>query len=262
MRRLLSRIIAVTAALVTTASVAAAQGGTTISGRVTNDAGAPLPGASVFLQGLSIGSQTNDQGNYTFVVAAARATGQTATLTARVIGYAAKSASVTLTAGSSITQDFTLAANPLRLGEVVVTGAGTSTTRERLTTTINTVDSTSLKRAVQPQNLVSALAAQAPNVEVRTQSGEPGASASIKIRGASSVNGPTQPLFVVDGQPSDNQINSPNLLFSAGGIPGLVEDGRSGFVVPPAAFRGRTAGRSRRTARPTSTPTTSSRSRS
>src|SRR5690242_7502783 len=45
MRRLLSRYIAVTAALVTSASVAAAQGGTTISGRVTNDAGAPLPGA-------------------------------------------------------------------------------------------------------------------------------------------------------------------------------------------------------------------------
>jgi len=220
-RNAVARIALAGIALVAIAPAVRAQGGgVTISGRVTTEQGAPLPGASVFLQGLSIGSQTNDQGNYTFVVAAARATGQTATLTARVIGYAAKSASVTLAAGSSITQDFTLAANPLRLGEVVVTGAGTSTTRERLTTTINTVDSTSLKRAVQPQNLVSALAAQAPNVEVRTQSGEPGASASIKIRGASSVNGPTQPLFVVDGQPIDNQINSPNLLFSAGGIPG------------------------------------------
>lgn len=210
MRRLLSRFIAVTAALVTTASVAAAQGGTTISGRVTNDAGAPLPGASVFLQGLSIGSQTNDQGNYTFVVAPARANGQTATLTARVIGYAAKSVSVTLTRGTNITRNFTLAANPLRLGEVVVTGAGTSTTRERLTTTINTVDSSSIRRATQPQNIVSALAAQAPNVQVRTQSGEPGASAYIQIRGASSVTGTNQPLFVVDGQPIDNSTISTN----------------------------------------------------
>lgn len=210
MRRLLSRFIAVTAALVTTASVAAAQGGTTISGRVTNDAGAPLPGASVFLQGLSIGSQTNDQGNYTFVVAPARANGQSATLTARVIGYAAKSITVTLTRGANITQDFSLAANPLRLGEVVVTGAGTSTTRERLTSTINTVDSSALHRAAQPQNVVSALAAQAPNVEVRTQSGEPGASASIKIRGASSLSGTNQPLFVVDGQPIDNSTVSTN----------------------------------------------------
>jgi TonB-linked SusC/RagA family outer membrane protein len=195
---------------VATASVAAAQGGTTISGRVTNEAGAPLPGASVFLQGLSIGSQTNDQGRYSFVVAQARATGQTATLTARVIGYAAKSVSVTLTAGQAITQDFTLASNPLRLGEVVVTGAGTSTTRERLTTTINTVDSSAIHRVAQPQNVVSALAAQAPNVEVRTQSGEPGASASIKIRGASSLSGTNQPLFVVDGQPIDNSAQSTN----------------------------------------------------
>ena len=227
MRRLLSRIIAVTAALVTTASVAAAQGGTTISGRVTNDAGAPLPGASVFLQGLSIGSQTNDQGNYTFVVAPARANGQSATLTARVIGYAAKSITVTLARGANITQDFALAANPLRLGEVVVTGAGTSTTRERLTATINTVDTTAIRRVAQPQNVVSALAAQAPNVEVRTQSGEPGASASIRIRGASSVTGTNQPLFVVDGQPIDNSTISTN-----GGDASTVSTNRASDINP------------------------------
>ncbi len=186
------------------ASIAAAQAGTAISGRITSEQGAPLPGASVFLVNLNIGTQTNDAGRYTFLVSGARANGQTATLTARVIGYTAKSVSVVLTAGTTITQDFTLATNALRLGEVVVTGAGTSTTRERLTTTINTVDSSALRRVVQPQNVVSALAAQAPNVQVRTQSGEPGASAYIQIRGATSVTGTNQPLFVVDGQPIDN----------------------------------------------------------
>ena len=184
MRRLFKRIATAAAAIVSVASIATAQGGTTVTGRVTNESGAPLPGASVFLQGMGIGGQTNDNGQYSFVVASARATGQAATLTARVIGYAARSSPVTLPPGSTITQNFTLASNPLRLGEVVVTGAGTSTTRERLTTTINTVDSSSLRRSTQPQNVVSALAAKAPNVEVRTQSGEPGSSASIKIRGA------------------------------------------------------------------------------
>lgn len=211
-----------------------AQGvGVTISGRVTNGAGAPLPGASVFLQGLSIGSQTNDQGNYTFVVAPARANGQSATLTARVIGYAAKSITVTLTRGANITQDFALAANPLRLGEVVVTGAGTSTTREKLTATINTVDSTALRRVAQPQNVVSALAAQAPNVEVRTQSGEPGASASIKIRGASSVTGTNQPLFVVDGQPIDNStMSTENGPTDFPGTGGTVTSNRASDINP------------------------------
>jgi TonB-linked SusC/RagA family outer membrane protein len=100
---------------------------------------------------------------------------------------------------------------------VLVTGAGTSTTRERLTTTINSVDSSALTRAANPQNVVSALAAQAPNVEVRTQSGEPGSSASIKIRGAASLSGTNQPLFVVDGQPIDNQTFSTQSIANGSG---------------------------------------------
>jgi TonB-linked SusC/RagA family outer membrane protein len=134
---------------------------------------------------------------------------------------------VTLTRGANITENFSLGANPLRLGEVVVTGAGTSTTRERLTTTINTVDSTAIRRATQPQNIVSALAAQAPNVQVRTQSGEPGASAYIQIRGASSVTGTNQPLFVVDGQPIDNSTISTN-----GGDQSTVSTNRASDINP------------------------------
>src|SRR6185437_10613101 len=218
-RRLITmfkRILSVIGASAMVASVALAHG-TTISGRVTNEAGAPLAGASVFIPTLNLGSQTNDAGRYTFVVAGARAAGQTVALTARVIGFTSKSVQITLTNGQNITENFTLVSNPLRLGEVVVTGAGTSTTRERLTSTINSVDSASLHRVAQPQNVVSALAAQAPNVEVRTQSGEPGSSASIKIRGASSLSGTNQPLFVVDGQPIDNQTISTQSIADGSG---------------------------------------------
>jgi TonB-linked SusC/RagA family outer membrane protein len=170
---------------------------------------------------MSLGSTTSDDGSYSFVVPASRANGQTATLTARILGYTPTSVQIALTSGANITQNFTLTANPLHLGEVVITGAGTSTTRERLTTTINSVDTATLRRASQPQNVVSALAGKAPNVEVRTQSGEPGASASIKIRGNASLTGTNQPLFVVDGQPIDNQTNStdqgPNDFTGTGG---------------------------------------------
>src|SRR5690606_4079362 len=91
-----------------------------------------------------------------------------------------------------------------QLSAVVVTGAGTVSTRERLGNVINSVDSSVLRRATQPQNIVSALSGTAPNVVVNTSSGEPGASASIRIRGATSVTGTNQPLFVVDNQPIDN----------------------------------------------------------
>src|SRR6185437_9892150 len=201
--RLLRSASSAFALLVAFASALQAQSGVTVTGTVTSNQGIPLPGATVLVQGTNIGAQTDDAGRFTFVVPSARANGQSAVVTARVIGYTAASIPVTLTQGSTISHDFLLTVNPFHLGEVVVTGAGTSTTRERLTTTINTVDSSALRRAVQPQNLVSALAAQAPNVEVRTQSGEPGASASVRIRGATSLFGANQPLFVVDGQPID-----------------------------------------------------------
>jgi TonB-linked SusC/RagA family outer membrane protein len=203
--------------LVCAASTASAQAGTTISGTVTTDAGVPLPGATVLIQGTTIGAHADDAGRYVIVVPANRANGQSGVLVARVIGYSARTVSIVLTAGSTINQNFSLIVNPLNLDAVLVTGAGTSTTRERLTTTINSVDSSALTRAANPQNVVSALAAQAPNVEVRTQSGEPGSSASIKIRGAASLSGTNQPLFVVDGQPIDNQTFSTQSIVNGSG---------------------------------------------
>src|SRR4051812_3991298 len=215
--QLAGKITAAIALLACAASVASAQSGATISGTVTSEEGTPLPGATVLIQGTTIGTHTDDAGRYTIVVPASRANGQSAVLVARTIGYAARQVPVVLTSGSTLTQNFSLVVNPLNLDVVVVTGAGTSTTRERLTTTINTVDSTALNRAANPQNVVSALAAQAPNVEVRTQSGEPGSSASIKIRGASSLSGTNQPLFVVDGQPIDNQTISTQSISDGSG---------------------------------------------
>jgi TonB-linked SusC/RagA family outer membrane protein len=222
---------AITACALTAATVAA-QSGTTVTGRVTSDAGVPLGAATVFIEGLNLGAQTNDDGAYSFTVPASRATGATATLTARVIGFTARSVSIALTPGTTINQSFTLPINPFRLGEVVVTGAGMSTTRERVGVTINSVDSGLIRRASEPQNLVSALAGKAPNVVVRTQSGEPGAGASISIRGSASLTGTNQPLFVVDGQPIDNQTVSTAFLAVNGGSLG---DRQGGTATPNRA---------------------------
>ena len=239
MRSLLQRVLASVTALVAVATTAVAQGGgagsadVTVRGTVTSEVGAPIPGVNVFLQGMNVGAQTDLDGHYAFTVGAARATGETVALVARVIGYAPKAAQVTLTAGAAITQDFTLAANPLHLDQVVVTGAGLSTTRERLTTTINTVDSSFIRRATQPQNVVSALAGAAPGVEVRTQSGDPGASATIRIRGVSSLTGTGQPLFVIDGQPVDNTTEATSATGSAqASLQGTVTPNRVADINP------------------------------
>src|SRR5215216_5398992 len=118
-----------------------------VSGRVVNETGQPMPGASVALVGLGLAAMTTEEGRYSFTVPVARATGTTATLEARRLGYRPQSAEVTLTAGTTITHDFTLAANPLQLGEVVVTGAGTATQAERIGTARTPVDSGAIARS-------------------------------------------------------------------------------------------------------------------
>ncbi|MGE5729333.1 MAG: carboxypeptidase-like regulatory domain-containing protein, partial [Gemmatimonas sp.] len=115
--------MAILFAVIALPALAAAQEAVTITGTVTSIEGnAPLNSASVTVEGMGIGTLTREDGRYTLVVPAARAHGQTATLTARLIGYQAKSVPVVLR--GNLTQDFALAANPLRLGEVVVTGLG------------------------------------------------------------------------------------------------------------------------------------------
>jgi TonB-linked SusC/RagA family outer membrane protein len=180
----------------------------TVSGRVTNEAGAPLPQASVYIESLGVGTQTSDDGKYQLIVPAARVRGQQVSLGVRDIGFRSTASLITLT-GSTITKDFVLAANPLRLGEVVITGSGTSTTVEKLGNSINSVKAVEIQKSSEP-NIVNTLAAKAPGVEVTSASGDPGAGSSIIIRGLKTIQGDAQPLFVVDGQPIDNTTTSTN----------------------------------------------------
>src|SRR6185369_12083662 len=195
----------------------------TVSGSVTNETGQPMQAASVALVGVGLGATTGEDGKYSFTVPAARASGQTATLEARRLGFKPVQFQVTLTPGTAITHDFVLASNPLQLGEVVVTGAGTATQAERIGTVRTPVDSTAIQRANET-NVVNALAAKAPGVTVTSQSGSPGSSASIRIRGLNTIQGTGQPLFVVDGSPIDNQTISTSGPTGSTDVPNRAAD--------------------------------------
>ena len=226
---------AVLAFLALAATAASAQEAT-ITGRVTSDAGTPLASASVFLDGMGIGTLTRDDGRYSLVVPAARINGQTASLVARLIGYKSVAFSVTL-ANGTIAHDFVLATNPLRLGEIVITGTGTSSAAEKLGNVRNHVDSTAITRSNE-SNVVESLAGKAPNVEVTESSGEPGAGSYIRIRGTRSLaSGNSQPLFVVDGVPIDNSSYSttnfnPNDGLLSGEIEGTAQANRASDINP------------------------------
>src|SRR3989441_8082368 len=119
---------------------------------------------------MGLGALSKDDGRYTIVVPGARVSGQTVTIVSRRLGYKSQSAQVTLTAGG-VTHDFVLAANPLQLGEVVVTGAGTTNTAEKLGNVRNNVSSDLITKAGET-NMVQSLAGKAPNVTLLQQSGD------------------------------------------------------------------------------------------
>jgi TonB-linked SusC/RagA family outer membrane protein len=220
MLRLLKRISSVTAALATVASVAAAQQGGTISGRVLTESGAPLTAASVSITSIGMGGYTNDQGVYTINVSGARMTGQTVDLTARRVGYSPKTYRITLTAGRNIQQDFSLTANATSLTGVVVSALGVEKQKSQLGTAVQQVSSEALN-ATPDQNIVNQLEGKVSGVAI-TGSGTQGGSTKITIRGANSITGNNDPLFIVDGTPVSNRGRggSPN----GGGLGGSNVD--------------------------------------
>jgi TonB-linked SusC/RagA family outer membrane protein len=198
-----------------------AQEPATVTGRVTAE-GAPLAAVAVSIPELGVGSVTRDDGRYSFTVPAARVQRQSVSLSARRVGYRPSTVRITLV-GGAITQDFALEVNPLQLGEIVVTGAGTATAVEKLGNARNQVKSELITRSNEP-NLVTALAAKAPNVQVNASSGDPGASSRVQIRGLRTLIGNIEPLFVIDGVPVTNYtFSSTNLNpVDAGGIGGVT----------------------------------------
>jgi len=195
-------------------SVLAQQQGASLIGRVTSADGEPLGQATVVIERWGLGATTRADGRYTIALPTARLTGDTVSVTARLIGYKPRTTRVVL-AGVEQTLDFALEANPLQLGEIVVTGLGGVSEVEKLGTVRSSIDSAQIIRSGE-QNLINSLAAKAPNVTVTSTSGEPGASSFIQVRGLTTISAQDgQPLIVVDGVPIDNSISYNNPISGA-----------------------------------------------
>ena len=193
MRRFIYSMLG-TCALAAMPGWAAAQA--TISGRVTNETGQPLPNASVVLQGTNLGTLSRETGEYSFTVPAARTTGQTVTLSARLLGYAASSATITLSPGE-IRRDFSLIPTPVQLQGVVVTALGMEREKSTLGTAQQQLSAEELNQT-RAMNVLEQMSGKVAGVQI-TGSGTQGGSPRITIRGANSITGNNSPLYVVDG---------------------------------------------------------------
>ncbi len=189
----------------------------TIEGTVTDDVGNPLPGANVFIKGTNYGTAASgSKGEYEFTLPAGMALGQEVTLEANFIGFTAMTAQITLSPGI-IAQNFSLAPDVLELSSIVVTGLGETLVKEKLGVSISQVKPSIITRSKE-SNVVTALAGKAPGIQVTETSGDAGTSSYIRIRGGSSIDRGTQPLFVVDGVPISNRTDYTDPTDFNGGV--------------------------------------------
>jgi TonB-linked SusC/RagA family outer membrane protein len=169
----------------------------TISGKVRDVKGQPLPGVNVTVRGTSLGTTTNNEGNYNL-----SKVDENATLEFSYIGYRTQQAVVNKRSVINIT----LIENPSVLDEVIVTGY-TTTARKDLTGAVGTVNITDLQKA-PVASFEEALAGRVAGVQVSSQSGRPGSAIDIVIRGVGSISQSNRPLFVIDGFPMENPDNN------------------------------------------------------
>lgn len=163
----------------------------TVTGKVTDPEGLPLPGASILVEGTQNGTVTDLDGNYSIDVP------EGAILIVSYIGF--KSSKVEV--GNQTTIDIVLESDLSALDEVVVVGYG-EVKKKDLTGAVSSIGNREIT-SVGSTNPMKALQANAAGVNITQRTGSVGSGFDIQIRGANSLTGGS-PLYVVDGVMTDN----------------------------------------------------------
>jgi TonB-linked SusC/RagA family outer membrane protein len=188
-----------------------------IKGRITDERGKALPGATVMVKNGRKATITNTNGEYLL-----KNVDENAVLVISFMGFKSRETTV----NGRFVINVTLIEETEDLNDVVVVGYGT-TKRKDLVGSVATVNANEMRK--QPAtNFTQALVGRAAGVQVSRPNGTPGAGASIRIRGMSTLMGVNDPLFVIDGIPVQ--------LFNGGGIDAMRTGPNNGLMDPLAGI--------------------------
>ena len=179
--------------------------GGAVAGRVTDRvSGQPISDVRLQIVGTQRGALSRINGSYRIV----GVPNGTYTVRASRIGYAAATASATVSANGEATANFVLAVAENVLDKVTVSGAtgGSSRARE-VGASVSRIDSTIFNVAAVT-NLSQVLSARTPGVAVQSGGGTIGVASRIRLRGPTSINLSNDPLLVIDGLVSNNNTNN------------------------------------------------------
>ncbi|NCU04678.1 MAG: SusC/RagA family TonB-linked outer membrane protein [Chitinophagaceae bacterium] len=201
-------------------SAAFSQGTISIKGTVTDESGSPLSGVSINVKGSSTNALTTTQGTYTISTSDKKAV-----LVFSFVGLATQE----ITVGNKTTINVSMVAASKQMDEVVVTALNMKRNAKSLGYSVATIDGSAVN-TVQTPSIVSALSGKVAGVDVSNIANGVAGTKRIIIRGASSLTGNNQPLWVVDGVP----INSGTLGGMASNAPeGGVDYGDGLGIINP-----------------------------
>ncbi|MDC0635481.1 SusC/RagA family TonB-linked outer membrane protein [Flavobacteriaceae bacterium] len=198
-----------------------------VSGTVSDNNGLPLPGATVVIEGTSTGVSTDFDGNYSISASVGDV------LVFSYVGYSNQSQTV----GASNTINVSMV--PDNALEEVVVEAYRTTSKETSSIASTTITAETIESRPNA-SFAQTLQGQVAGLNIVTNNGQPGGNSLINLRGVSSISGNTEPLFIIDGVPVDednfrslnpNDIASLSVLKDAGATAIYGNRGANGVII-------------------------------
>ncbi|MFN8307110.1 MAG: SusC/RagA family TonB-linked outer membrane protein [Ferruginibacter sp.] len=166
-----------------------------ISGKITGTRGEPLSGITVSVKNSNGGTSSAADGTYQLVLPLKNGK-HTVVFTG--VGFKNQEQGITVSGASELTVNAQMQADVLGLDEVVVTGTSAGTTRRQLGSYISTVKADQLTQGAT-SNALLALQGKTAGAQITQNNGDPGGGVSVRLRGISSVNSSSEPLYIIDG---------------------------------------------------------------
>ncbi|UXX79875.1 SusC/RagA family TonB-linked outer membrane protein [Reichenbachiella carrageenanivorans] len=193
-----------------------------VTGTVYDNSG-PLIGATVQLENSAVGVICDIDGNFSIEVP-----DENASIKVSFVGYEPQ----TVFVGTRTRVDVSLILNVNELEEVVVSALGFEQKKDNLGSTSSVVKTEELLRSGET-TIINSLSGKVAGVKVTRGNGDPGAGASIQIRGQNTIGGSTQPLIIVDGVPlANNSINGAGNGITGGSSGGTSQQSRLNDINP------------------------------
>ena len=178
-------------------------GQVTLKGKITGENGLPLSNVSVTVNPGNSGAITDANGNYNFN---SNIKPGKYSLVFSGVGLKTITQQISVSANATVENDVKLVSDPLGLDEVVVTGTSAGTTKKQLGSYISVVRGDQLTKGAT-SNVLAALQGKTAGAQITQNSGDPGGGMSVRLRGISSVNSSSEPLYIIDGVILNNGTN-------------------------------------------------------